>query len=69
MNLFRSEDHARNWDRYDEAMTSSLRPVTDWADIFANRYFRERGRPDFVSWTRSETGLSAFAELRRRARS
>ncbi|MDF1595206.1 MAG: hypothetical protein P1T08_03785 [Acidimicrobiia bacterium] len=69
MNLFRSEDHARNWDRYDDTMAASLRPVAEWADIFSNVYFRSRGRPDFVSWAKSEAGIEAFAELRRRARS
>ena len=69
MNLFRSEEHARNWDGYKEEMASSIRPVTEWADIFSNPYFRERGRTDFVSWATSETGMAAFAELRRRARS
>ena len=67
MNLFRSEEHARSWDGYEEAMAATIRPVIDWADIFSNRYFRERGRTDFVSWARSEAGMEAFAELRRRA--
>lgn len=69
MNLFRSEEHARNWDRYDDAMSGSIRPVTEWADIFSNVYFRERGRSDFITWAQSETGKSAFGELRRRAQS
>jgi hypothetical protein len=68
MNLFRSEDHAHNWDRYDEAMESTLRPVAEWADIFSNPFFRERLRPDYISWMRSEAGREAFTELRKRAR-
>ncbi len=66
MNLFRSEEHARNWDGYNEAMASALMPVSEWADIFSNPFFRERGRPDYMSWMRSEDGASAFAELRSR---
>jgi len=66
MNLFRSEEHARNWDGFDPAMASSLMPVAEWADIFSNPFFRERGRPDYISWTRSEAGRPAFAELRDR---
>ena len=69
MNLFRSEEHARRWDRYDDALSGSIRPVAEWADIFSNVYFRERARSDFITWARSETGKSAFGELRRRAQS
>lgn len=68
MNLFRSEEHARNWDRYNEAMARTIRPVADWADIFATPYFRERGRPDFLTWTQSDAGRAAFAEVRTRSR-
>ena len=66
MNLFRSEEHARNWHGFTEVMASSLKPVAEWADIFANPFFRERGRPDYISWTRSEAGVAAFGELRAR---
>jgi hypothetical protein len=69
MNLFRSEEHARSWDRYDDTMAASLRPVAEWANIFSNVYFRARSRPDFLSWAQSEPGMEAFAELRRRAQS
>ena len=64
MNLFRSEEHARNWEGFDEAMASSLKPVAEWADIFANPFFRERGRRDYISWTRSDEGRAAWGELR-----
>jgi hypothetical protein len=66
MNLFRSEEHARSWDGYTESMASSLMPVAEWADIFSNPFFRERGRPDYISWTRSEAGAEAFRALRGR---
>ena len=46
MNLFRSEEHARNWEGFDGAMASALKPVVEWADIFSNQFFRQRGRPD-----------------------
>ncbi len=64
MNLFRSEEHARNWDGYDKSMSSSLMPLAEWADIFANPFFRERGRADYISWMRSDEGATAFAMLR-----
>jgi hypothetical protein len=66
MNLFRSEEHARNWDGFTASMASSLMPVAEWADIFSNPFFRERGRPDYISWMRSEAGAAAFKALRAR---
>ena len=66
MNLFRSEEHARRWNSYDDALASSLRPVAEWADIFSNPFFRERGRSDYISWTRSDEGRDAFVALRAR---
>ena len=66
MNLFRSEEHARRWDGFNPAMAHAVKPVTEWADIFANPFFRQRGRPDYISWTRSEEGAAAFTDLRSR---
>ena len=66
MNLFRSEEHARNWDGYTDSMASSLMPVNEWAEIFSNPFFRERGRADYISWTRSAAGAEAFKALRGR---
>ena len=65
MNLFRSEEHARNWSGFDATLeTRMLKSVHDWADLFANPFFRERIRPDYISWTRSPDGQAAFAALR-----
>ena len=66
MNLFRSEEHARNWTGFDPTMEASLKPVAEWADIFANPFFRERGRSDYITWTRSDAGGAAFVDLRSR---
>ena len=66
MNLFRSEEDARNWNGFDDALVSSLKPVAEWADIFSNPFFRERGRADYISWTRSDAGRDAFVALRDR---
>jgi hypothetical protein len=41
-------------------------PVAEWADIFSNPFFRERGRVDYISWTRSDAGRDAFVALRGR---
>jgi len=64
MNLFRSEEHARNWDGFEAAMERTLLPVSRWAEIFSNPFFRERGRSDYISFTRSEAGQAAFVALR-----
>ena len=66
MNLFRSEEHAQDWDGYTASMASSLMPVAEWAEIFSNPFFRQRGRSDYISWTRSEAGAEAFGALRAR---
>lgn len=66
MNLFRSEEHARNWSGFDPEYESMLKPVAEWADIFANPFFTGRGRADYISWTRSDEGKAAFAQLRAR---
>lgn len=66
MNLFRSEEHARRWVNYDDTMSSSLKPAAEWAEIFSNPFFRERGRADYISWTRSEAGAASFGDLRSR---
>ena len=64
MNLFRSEDDARNWSGFDADMAGFLKPVAGWAEIFSNPFFRERGRADYLSWTQSEAGQAAFGDLR-----
>ncbi len=64
MNLFRSEEDARNWADFDRDMAGFLKPVAEWAAIFSNPFFRERGRADYLSWTRSEAGQAAYGDLK-----
>ena len=64
MNLFRSEEDARNWTRWDDSMAYMLKPLSRWAEIFSNPIFRERGRNDYVSWIRSTEGQAAYGSLR-----
>ena len=67
MNLFRSEEHARNWSGFEAAMADRmLRPVAWWADVFSSAVFRERGRSDYISWGASDEGRAAWLELRER---
>ena len=48
MNLFRSEEHARNWSLYDPESADGTMPLRDYAALFATGLFRERLAPDYV---------------------
>ncbi|HEY7365141.1 MAG TPA: hypothetical protein VIE37_13630 [Methylomirabilota bacterium] len=50
MNLFRSEEDARRWARFDPAWEVNLKPVSAWIERFSGEMFRARHRPDFISW-------------------
>lgn len=63
MNLFRSEEHARNWSEFEAVHADTILPVTGWSEIFATPMFRNRPRPDFVSWLASDDGVAARRQL------
>jgi hypothetical protein len=63
MNLFRSEEHARNWTSFNSEFEKTLKPLSFWADLFSNPVFRARGRSDYISWLRSEEAKQARKEL------
>ena len=48
MNLFRSEEHVRNWSLYDSESADGIMPLKDYAALFGVRLFRERLEPDYV---------------------
>jgi hypothetical protein len=48
MNLFRSEEHVRNWSLYDPESADGIMPLRDYATLFAAGLFRERLAPDYV---------------------
>jgi hypothetical protein len=50
MNLFRSEEDARQWAQFDPAWEANLRPVSAWIERFSGEMFRARRRSDFISW-------------------
>jgi hypothetical protein len=56
MNLFQSEEHARNWTKIDSAFEDNLRPLAYWLERFSAERHRARGRPDFISWMKSQQG-------------
>ena len=66
MNLFRSEEHARNWEGFDPAMASSLQPVAEWARHLLQPVLPRARTTDYISWTRSDAGRAGFVELRDR---
>jgi hypothetical protein len=49
MNLFRSEEHIRNWDRFDPAAEEGIITLADLVEMFSGNYFRRRMDPDWVS--------------------
>ena len=50
MNLFRSEEHARNWSEFKPYLLENLKPLSIWVERFSSEMMRSRGRPDFISW-------------------
>jgi hypothetical protein len=52
MNLFRSEEHIRNWTRFDPATTEGIIPFLDLVKLFSGPYFRRRMDLNWVSKSR-----------------
>ena len=48
MNLFRSEEHVRNWSQYDPDSVDGIMPLADYATLFSTGLFRERLQPDYL---------------------
>ncbi len=65
MNLFQSEEHIRNWARFDPATEEGLLPLPDLAKAFSGNFFRKRLEPDYVSRSQEYLGkfLAEIAEL------
>jgi len=52
MNLFRSEDHIRNWPPFDSATSEGILKLQDLVKLFSGIYFRRRLDRDWVSHSR-----------------
>jgi hypothetical protein len=63
MNLFRSEEHVKNWSSYDPISEESIMPLANWALAFSGPMCRERLRPDILS-RRSDYLAELFHALR-----
>ena len=49
MNLFRSEEHARAWRRFDPSSAEGIKPVGEFAAVlFSLPRYRERLAPDYL---------------------
>lgn len=49
MNLFRSEEHIRNWASFVPGSDEGITPLPDMVKLFSGQYFRRRLDPDYVS--------------------
>jgi hypothetical protein len=49
MNLFRSEEHVKNWAPYDLVSAESIIPVVGYAQAFSGPLFKNRLAPDYLS--------------------
>ncbi len=65
MNLFRSEEHIRNWPRFDPATVEGILSLSDMVKLFSGIYFRRRLDPDWVSHSREyvKEMVTTLAEL------
>jgi len=52
MNLFRSEEHIRNWVQFAAGTEEGILPLDDLLKLFSGSYFRKRLDPDWVSCSR-----------------
>jgi two-component SAPR family response regulator len=67
MNLFRSEEHIRNWGRFDPAITEGILSLSELVKLFSGSYFRRRLDLDWVSHSREYVRemVTTLAELGR----
>jgi hypothetical protein len=52
MNLFRSEEHARNWSGFKPDTDGGIISLADLVTLFSGNYFRRRLDDDWVSRSR-----------------
>jgi hypothetical protein len=49
MNFFRSEEHLRNWEGFEEKRKGGIIALHSLMELFSVPYFKNRGKPDYVS--------------------
>ncbi len=65
MNLFRSEEHIRNWARYDPATEQGILPLQSIVDVFSGKFMQKRLDLNYASHALEYFGgvISVIAEL------
>ncbi|UCE51856.1 MAG: hypothetical protein JSV31_21720 [Desulfobacterales bacterium] len=65
MNLFRSEEHIRNWARFVPAAEEGIISLDDLVRLFSGNYFRRRMDSDWVSRSRdyAREMVATFKEI------
>ncbi len=65
MNLFRSEEHIRNWSRFDPTAEQGIVPLANIVKLFSGNMFKKRLEPDYVARVGEYAGefFSAVAEM------
>lgn len=49
MNFFRSEEHFRRWEGYEEKKKKGIISLDSLMQLFARPFFTNRGQPDYMS--------------------
>jgi hypothetical protein len=49
MNFFRSEEHLRNWDGFQEKKKGGIIAMDNLMKLFSGPYFKNRRKPDYFS--------------------
>ena len=65
MNLFRSEEHIRNWARYDPATEEGILPLENIVKVFSGKFMQKRLDLDYASHSLAYFGevLSIMSEI------
>jgi hypothetical protein len=65
MNLFRSEEHIRNWARYDPAAEQGILPLENIVKVFSGKFFQKRLDLNFASHAQEYFGevFSVLSEI------
>ena len=61
MNLFRSEEHIRNWVRYDPAAEQGILPLENIVTVFSEKFMRRRLDSNYAS--HAEEYFSEFVSV------
>ena len=65
MNLFRSEEHIRNWARYDPATEQGILPLQSVVNVFSGKFMQKRLDLNYASHALEYFGetLSMISEI------